>query len=62
MPKQMKFHIWKAASRQWYFHLRGANGEIIVPSEGYKNKKDMLAAIVLLKNSKDAPVVEDKKL
>jgi len=43
----MKIKYWKAANRQWWFHVVAANGEIVAQSEGYKNKKDCLDTIKL---------------
>ena len=36
--KNPKFQIHKGKDDQFYFHLRAANGEIILVSEGYKKK------------------------
>lgn len=34
-----KFSIWKSkADNQWYWNLKGGNGEIVAKSEGYKGK------------------------
>ena len=53
----MKYEYWKSsADRQWYWHLKGANGEKIAQGEGYKTKAACLHAISLVKSSSAAPV------
>lgn len=53
------FRVYKDASGEWRWQLTAANNRIIADSgEGYQNKQDCLAAIELVKNSKDAPVKE----
>lgn len=32
--------IFQGADEQWYFHVKGANGEIQALSEGYTRKQD----------------------
>lgn len=54
----MKFEFWKGANKQWYWRLRGANGEIIANSEGYRRKRDALRCIKLVQGSACAVVVE----
>jgi uncharacterized protein len=44
----MKFEFWKT-DEEWFFHIAGANGEIMGASEGYKNKKDCLSTIDTIK-------------
>jgi uncharacterized protein YegP (UPF0339 family) len=56
----MKFHIWKGATKQWYWRLRAKNGEIIATGEGYTRKRDALHAIKLVRQSADAPLVVRK--
>ena len=39
----MKFKIFRRLTifgRRWFFHLKSANGEIIMQSEGYFNRAD----------------------
>lgn len=45
----MKFQYWKA-DEEWWFNLAGGNGEIMAASEGYKNKKDCLSTIEVIKS------------
>lgn len=52
----MKFKYWKDPQKQWRWHLVAANGEIIAFGESYKNKKDCLKVINLIKNSANAEV------
>ncbi len=42
MNKRPKFEVFKG--KEWYFRLRGANGEIVCQSEGYTTKADALRA------------------
>lgn len=37
-----KIRIFRSPSKLWYFHIQADNNEVIAPSEGYKNKQDML--------------------
>jgi uncharacterized protein len=55
----MVYHVFKDATGQWRWHLSAANNRIIASSgESYWHKTDCLAAIELVKNSKNAPVYE----
>ena len=55
----MYFQYWRSMqNRQWYWHLRAANNEIIARGEGYHNKTDCLAAIDLVRSSSSAPAYE----
>ena len=58
----MAYYIWQSAqNRQWYWHLRAANNQIIATGgEGYHNKQDCLNGISLVKASSNAPVYESK--
>jgi uncharacterized protein YegP (UPF0339 family) len=38
----MKIHVFQGVNQQWYFHIKGRNGKIIVPSEGYKTKQSCI--------------------
>lgn len=45
-----KFEVFEgsdnaAGSAQWYWHLRGANGEIVCSSEGYATKGSAMRAV-----------------
>lgn len=54
----MKYEYWKSSTnRQWYWHLKAANGERIAQGEGYKTKAACLHAIDLVKGSGAAPVI-----
>ncbi len=33
---KLRIEYWQSVSKQWYFHIKGRNGEIVVSSEGYK--------------------------
>lgn len=53
----MTYWYWQSKQdRQWYWHLKAGNGEIIAHGEGYRNEADCVAAIGLVKNSGSAPV------
>lgn len=55
----MKYEMYLDSRKEWRWRLRAANGRIIADSaEGYQNKNDCRNAIELVKNSKDAPVIE----
>jgi uncharacterized protein YegP (UPF0339 family) len=55
----MIFHIFARGhgrERQWYWHLKSANGKIIANGEGYKRRKDACDAVGLVKSAYDAEV------
>ncbi|MGK2858150.1 MAG: YegP family protein [Thermoanaerobaculia bacterium] len=53
----MTYWYWKDSNSQWRWHLSAANNRIIANGgESYYNESDCLAAINLVKGSKDAPV------
>jgi uncharacterized protein YegP (UPF0339 family) len=55
----MYFQVWQSkANSQWYWHLRAANHEIVVQSEGYISKQSALHAIGLVKSSSNATVYD----
>lgn len=45
----MKFEYWKNES-EWFFNIVGGNGETMASSEGYKNKRDCLHTIDVIKS------------
>jgi uncharacterized protein YegP (UPF0339 family) len=53
----MKYEYFKSNNGNWYWRLKGANGEIIAQSEGYTTKANCLHAIALVKSSHSAPEV-----
>lgn len=56
----MTYHVYKDAAGEWRWRLVATNKRTIADSgEGYDNKRDCLAAIELVKDSRDAPVEED---
>ena len=56
----MTFHIKKDARGEWRWNLKAANGKNIANSgEGYKDKKDCLHAIELVKKAGSDKVVEE---
>ena len=53
----MAYYIYKDTAGYWRWRLVANNHKIIANSgEGYFNMSDCLAAIELVKNSKNAPV------
>jgi uncharacterized protein YegP (UPF0339 family) len=53
----MVYWVYKDKQDQWRWYLEAANNKkIAVSGEAYHNKQDCLAAIALVKSSKDAPV------
>lgn len=58
-PTNVSYTVYKDAGGRWRWRLVAANNRIIADSgESYHNRQDCLAAIELIKNSKDAPVSE----
>ena len=60
----MTFRYYKARKGEWRFRLVASNGETVAQSEGYKNKKDCLRTINLIREyANDAKVeqVGDKE-
>lgn len=53
-----KFELFKGADNQWYFHLKAANGEIILSSEGYKKKQGAENGIRSVKTNADIENIE----
>jgi uncharacterized protein len=51
------YEIYKSGF-QWRWRFKGYNHEIVANGESYYNKSDCLAAVGLMKGSKDAPVTE----
>lgn len=44
-----KFHIFKGYDKQWYWDLRGRNGNIIAQSEGYQRRGACVNAVNRIK-------------
>ncbi|HEX3554954.1 MAG TPA: YegP family protein [Thermoanaerobaculia bacterium] len=49
-----KFEVKKASNGQFYFHLKAANGQVILASEQYKEKRSALGGIESVR--KNAPL------
>ena len=57
-----KFETFLGKNKQYYFHLRAKNGQIILSSEGYTSKINCKNGIESVKkNSKDNSIFETKK-
>jgi uncharacterized protein YegP (UPF0339 family) len=46
---QGKFEIFVGADKQYYFHLKAENGEIIAASQGYNTKQSAEVGISAIK-------------
>jgi hypothetical protein len=55
-----KFEIFKDARGGYRFHLRGANGEIIASSEGYKSKAAAQSGIKSVQTNAPGATAVDK--
>ena len=56
--KHPKFEVYQDKAGEYRFRLKARNGEIILASEGYKEKKSCLSGIESVKkNAPDAEVV-----
>jgi len=47
---------YECQAGEWRWRLAAGNNEVIASGEGYRDRKDCLHAIELVKDSKDAPV------
>lgn len=55
----MYFEMWQSANnKNWYWHLKAANHQVIASGEGYVNKADCRAVIELVKSSHSAKIIE----
>lgn len=52
----MRFEYWKS-NKQWFWHLKAANGKIIAQGESYRRKVDCLSTIDAIRGGSDTPVV-----
>ena len=50
------FQVYQDGEGEWRWRLVAGNNEVIASGEGYRDKKDCLHAIELVKDSKDAGV------
>ena len=58
--KNPKFELYKDKADEFRFRLKARNGEIIIASEGYKQKSNCLNGINSVKtNAPEAPVIEE---
>jgi hypothetical protein len=45
-----RFEFWQSENdKQWYFHLRAPNGEIVAQSQGYVSKDNCINGIKAVK-------------
>lgn len=54
----MYFQVWQGKDKNWYWHLRAGNHEIVAHGEGYASKQGALNAIDIVKASSGAKVEE----
>lgn len=56
----MKFYIYKASNGQYYFVIKGGNGEVVATSETYIYKSSAQATIDSMKRSinTNTPVID----
>lgn len=48
----MKWHIFPRLTlfgRRWFFNLKSANGQIVLQSEGYRNRVDAMRTVERIK-------------
>lgn len=60
LMRPAKFELFRDKFGEYRFHLRAANGEIILASEGYENRGDALAAIELVRKLAPDAEVDDQ--
>ena len=54
----IKFKYWQSeVDGQWYFHLIGPNGGVIVQSAGYMTENECLKGIEMVKRYSDIAIV-----
>ncbi len=62
MPHKKKFEYGKGADGQFYCHLKGGNGEIVVQAEDYSSQTDCLHVFdVLCQVNRENTVVVKKR-
>lgn len=44
-----KFHVFQGSNSQYYFHLKAANGEVILQSEGYIQRSGCINGVQSVK-------------
>jgi uncharacterized protein len=54
-----KFQWWLAQDRNYYWHLKANNGEIVAQGEGYTSKEACLKGITFVKANAAAAKVEE---
>lgn len=55
---QMTFNVFKNATGQWHWHLLASDGRVIAASgQGFKTKKECVAAIELVRHAQEARIV-----
>ena len=58
--KHPKFEVFQDKGGSFRFRLKARNGEVILASQGYKEKRTCLAGIESVKkNAPEAPIVQE---
>jgi len=61
MARQSKWEYWQAltgkARGQWFFHLKSANGKLVLQSEGYQKKRALLDTIKSIQKNANSEVI-----
>jgi hypothetical protein len=50
-PRAQRFEVFQGEDRQYYFHLRAGNGEIVLVSEGYTTKASAINGIASVQSN-----------
>jgi uncharacterized protein YegP (UPF0339 family) len=40
MARAPKYELFEGHNGEWFWHLKGANGEVVASSEGYSSESD----------------------
>lgn len=51
MEKKPKFELFQGVNRDWYWHLKAPNGQIIASSEGYSSQQMAKHGITSVKHN-----------
>jgi len=62
MSYPARFHVFSRRTlrgRRWFFNMRGANGEILVQSEGYKHRSAVYQTMAVIRRTAPTASVVD---
>ena len=57
--RESSFEVYKDKKGEFRFRLRSSNGKIIAVGEGYKEKRDCLHAVILIKKNSPYAKIKD---